>query len=238
MTDRKNLSYDSFFPNIPRGLADTIQWQYEKLQEVSLTINDPENLDKYLDKLTQEIESGSFTQDTLADIHIDTIFSKSIKVRYQALFRKSCVAFISARKKVHKVQETAVWPLLCNASYLIATAESAAGIVYQEQEAQRVLKNGEPGRQKGGKATSELYRPIRDRMIELLKASKPIGGWRTKKQAVDAIHEDLKAFISNTPELKVIISEVYETADKWLKSTGHPEIIEAYKANAAPAKIK
>ncbi|WP_460383362.1 hypothetical protein [Pseudomonas amygdali] len=238
MTELNKLPRDSFFPNIPRGLADTIQWQYEKLQEVSLAINDPENLDKYLDKLTQEIESGVFTQDTLADINADAIFSKNIIVRYQALFKKSSVAFIYAKKKVHKVQETAVWPLLCNVSYLIATAESAAGIVHQEQEAQRVLKNGEPGRQKGGKATSELYRPIRDRMIELLRDRKPIGGWRTKKQAVEAIHEDLKAFISNAPELKVVISDVYETADKWLKSTGNPEIIEAYKANAAPAKVK
>lgn len=238
MTDRNKLPHDSFFQNIPRGLADTIQWQYEKLLELSLAINDPENLDEYLDKLTQEIGSGDVTRDDLADTNASALFNKNIKAHYQILFKISCVAFIYARKKVYKVQETAVWPLLCHASYLIATAESAAGIVYQEQEAQRVLKNGEPGRQKGGKTTSELYRPIRDRMIELLKSSKPIGGWRTKKQAIDTIHEDLQAFISSTPELRVIISEVYETADKWLKSTGHPEIIEAYKANAAPAKTK
>ncbi|AZF60350.1 hypothetical protein [Pseudomonas sp. R11-23-07] len=236
MTDRNKLPLDSFFSNIPRGLADTIQWQYEKLQELSLAVNDSENLDEYLDKLTQEIESGDVTQDTLADIHVDSLFTKNVRVFYQAQLKKSCVAFIHARKKVHKIQETAVWPLLCHASYLIAVAESAAGVVYQEQEAQRVLKNGEPGRQKGGKKTSELYRPIRDRMIELLREIKPTGGWRTKKQAIDAIHGELEVFISNTPELTVAIPDVYSTADKWLKSGGNLEIIEAYNANAATVK--
>ena len=236
MTDLNKLPHDSFFPNIPRGLADTIQWQYEKLQELSLAINDPEDLDKYLNEITQEIESGDVTQDTLADINADALFTKNIKAFYQAQFKTSCVAFIHARKKVYKIQETAVWPLLCHASYLIAVAESAAGVVYQELENQRVLKNGEPGRQKGGKATSELYRPIRDRMIELLKDIKPTGGWRTKKQAIDAIHGELEVFISNTPELTVTIPDIYSTADKWLKSGGNPEIIEAYNANAAPAK--
>ncbi|WP_426118063.1 hypothetical protein [Pseudomonas sp. DSP3-2-2] len=236
MTDLNKLPHDSFFSNIPRGLADTIQWQYEKLQEVSIAINDPENLDEYLDKLTQEIESGSVTQGSLADKNANAIFGKNIRILYQALLEKACVAFIHARKKVHKVHETAVWPLLCHASFLIATAESAAGIVYQEQEAQRILKNGEAGRQKGGKATTELYRPIRDRMIELLRNSKPIGGWRTKKQAINAIHGDLEAFISSAPELNITIPDVYSTADKWLKSGGNPEIIEAYKANAATVK--
>ena len=238
MTDLNKLLHDKFFPNIPRGLADTIQWQYEKLQEVGLAINDHENLDEYLDKLTKEIENGCITQDSLADINADAIFNKNIKVRYQALFKISCIAFIHAKKKVHKVHETAVWPLLCHASFLIATAESAAGVVYQEQEAQRILANGQPGRKKGGKATSELYRPIRDRMIELLRDSKPTGGWRTKKQAIDAIHGELEAFISNAPELTITIHDVYSTADKWLKSRGNQEIIEAYKANAATAKIK
>ena len=238
MTDRNELLHDSFFPNIPRGLADTVQWQYEKLQELSFTINDSENLDEYLDRLTQEIESGDVTQDELADIYADAIFTKNTKALYQAQFKTSCVAFTLARKKVYKIQETAVWPLLCHASYLIAVAESAAGLVYQEQEAQRILENGQPGRQKGGRATSELYRPIRDRMIELLRDSKPSGGWRTKKQAVDAIHGDLEAFISSAPELNITIPDVYSTAEKWLKSTGNPEIIEAYKANAAPAKVE
>lgn len=238
MIDPNKIPYDSFFPNIPRGLADTIQWQYEKLQEVSMVVNYPENLNEYLEELTQDIESGDITYDDLVDIYADTIFNKNIAIRYQTQFKISCIAFIHAKEKVHKIHETSVWPLLCHASFLIATAESAANLVYQEQEVQRISESGQPGRKKGGKVTSELYRPIRDYVVKLLRDSKPSGGWRTKKQAIDAIHGDLEKFISGSTELQISITDIYATAEKWLKSGGNPEIIEAYNANSTTSKTK
>ncbi|QAY84099.1 hypothetical protein [Pseudomonas arsenicoxydans] len=220
---------DLLFPKIPKNAKESIDAQYLRLNEISTHFEEPLDLAETLLALSKAIELGHITENEIIELHMNGVISRNPLNRQQAQFHISCLAYIQAKKYVDSGNDVAAWPLLCHTSYLIGQTET---VVAESNEARWLSENTLPGQQLGGKVTSEIYEPIRTRMIELLKKCAPAEGWKTQKQALETIHPELEKFILEEFDSNLTIKDIYNTAESWIKKSGNTEIHNTYLAHA------
>lgn len=228
------LTRDILFLTIPNTAKKLVERQLEQLEEISTYFEEPTDLAEFLSELSKAIEVGNITEDIMLELNMDGVISRTRVNRQQAQFHMSCIAYIQAKKQIDADNEVAAWPLLCHTNYLIGQAETG---LTESNEERWHIESALPGRQLGGKVTNEKYEPLRKRMIELLKIRAPTGGWKTKKQAVDAIYSELETFISEEPNSD-IVKDAHNLATSWLKKSGNFDINNAYFANASTNQSK
>ena len=221
---------NTLFSDMPTDIQETFEVLHGRLKDICLHLEEPQDLSQTLSDFLHAIDIGNITEEKVSDLHADCLIPQNRQDRLQAAFYLSCIAYLHAKKQLDSATESATWPMLCHASYLIGRTEAEVTLFNELRwKSERAL----PGKKLGGRASTERYDPLRTRMIELLESLAPEGGWKTKKQAADAIYADLEGYASDNPNLDIKTEDFHRLVTNWLKSSGNKEINIAYMKSAS-----